>query len=545
MGDKISVYRPTGPARSAERVVASGLRRSWESTTVALVDNGKPGALALLTGIADELDIPAERRVMVPKQIASRPMNDDELRTIKENCDAAILAVGNCGSCTSWTCHDAITVTSDFGIPAALIVTTPFIHIGQHVSRSLGYPDLPMVAVEHPVGDLPFEVIRARGAKSAIAVREALLGVADRAAAPAATAPTDAPAETGDAELLVVERDQAAIDELYQANNWSDGLPIVAPTEERITAMLGRHAARADEVVGTVATGYGVATLRAIAVNAVMAGCSPEYFDVVVAAVKGVVDPAFNLHALQATTHPVGPMILVNGPVAAKIGMNAGTNAMGQGNRANATIGRALRLVLITIGRCVPGVTDRATFGNPGKYTFCLAENESASPWEPFHVSRGLAAADSAVTVFGAEGTHNMNDPASVSSTGLLKTFVGCMCTPGSNHHQFPRTEPLVVLAPEHATLLAREGFTRASLQEYFFQNARIPLAAFSAERIERFLSRRRPVWFGPGNTTRVAALADSPSDFLIAVSGGPGTHSVFVPSFGGTAAVTVPVEQP
>ena len=532
MIETVQLLRPTGPALVPAAAAAPTLDRAWATARVALVDNSKPGAVPLLDGIADGLGIPAERRDVIAKQIAPGPMNDEELARVKQ-CRAAILAVGNCGGCTSWTTKDAVTVAVDLGIPSVLIVTTPFELIASQVATSLGHPGLPIVAVEHPVGLLPYEVVHERGFGAAARVRDALEA--------AATGPTTA-AEAGDDELLAVRGDE--LDDVFMANGWSDGLPLVAPTPERVAAMLGRHRERADEVIGGVATGYGLATYRAVAVNAVLAGCRPAYFDVLVAAVRGVTDPAFNLHGIQATTHPAGPTVLVNGPVAERIGMNSGACVFGPGNRANATIGRALRLVLQNVGRSRPGETDRATFGHPGKYTQCIAENERDSPWEPFHVSRGFTSGTSAVTVLGTEAPQNMNDVASTTPEGLLKTIIGSMSSTGHNHHQYPRTQPFVIHSPEHAQLLAAAGFSRRAVQEYLFEHARVPIAAFSDEKVARFLARRRPAWFGQDNTSGVAALADDPDDILIAVAGGPGTHSVFLPSFGPTLGVTTPLDE-
>jgi hypothetical protein len=535
MDHKIAVYRPTGPANQVTPTVVTGITAPWDQVRFALVDNGKPGARALLTGIADGLDIPQERLTVVSKQLASRPMNDAELQCIRDTSQAVVLAVGNCGSCASWTCHDAVTVASQLDLPAVLIITRPFEPLTRHVADSLGHPDLPVVQVEHGVGDLPFEVVHARGAKAAPQVREALLHPPVRGARPVT--------EMDEPGMVLIEPEQAVVDAWYIDNDFSDGLPIVAPTEARVISMLGRHIDDADQVIGRIATSYSAATLRAIAVNAVMAGCLPEYFDVVVAAVRGIADPAFNLHAVQATTHPVGPMILANGPVTEQIAMNVGTNALGPGCRANATIGRALRLVMQNIGRSIPGVTDRATFGQPGKYTFCLGENEAESPWEPFHVSRGFDRSASAVTVFAVEGPQNINDPGSVSAEQLLRTFTTSMCAPGSNHHQYPKTESLVLMSREHSSLLARHGHTRTSLQEHFFAHTRVPIGEFSTERVERWLAHCRPESFGPQNTTGVAAIADAPEDYLIVVAGGPGAHSMFVPGFGPSTAITVTLD--
>jgi hypothetical protein len=530
----IVIHSPAGPTVENRRIRRPRFEGSWQTARIALIDNSKHGAVPLLEGLADGLRIPEGRRTVVNKLVATKPLTDAELGEVGENADLAIVAVGNCGSCCSWACHDAVTIAAKLGIPSVVVITTPFANIAAQIARSMDYPDLPTVVVEHPVGDIPYEIVYQRAFEKAGWVRSEL--------ETAAAAPGEADAPAAAIETFAIGRDQEDVDQFFLGRNWSDGLPIVAPTAERVSAMLGRHLARADEIVGRVPTGLGAASLRAIAVNAVMAGCRPEYFDVLVAAVKAVCAPEFNLHAIQATTHPVGPMIMVNGPIAERIGMNSGTNVFGQGNRANATIGRALRLVLITIGQGVPGHTDRATMGQPGKYSFCFAENEAESPWEPYHVSRGFAASDSVVSVFGSEGPMNMNDLA--SDTELLKTFIACMLQPGSNHHQFPTTEPFLAISPEHAARLARIGFTRRSLQEYLYEHAEQPVSVHSAQKIEKLMARCRPQWFGPENTTGVAKLADRPDDYRIAIVGGPGTHSMFIPSFGDTVSVSVKVAE-
>jgi hypothetical protein len=535
MTEKLTIVSPAGVVVSDRRIADVALAGDWGSARVALVDNSKPGAVPLLNGVADGLHVPDDHRFVIEKDVSTIAMTEEQLAQIRENADVVFLAVGNCGSCCSWTCRDAVTVTADLGIPAVLIVTTPFAEIARHLANSLGYPQLPTVVVEHPVGDLPYDVVHGRGLAQADRVRTMLSG--------SVSAPDVVDQPTTDGETFVVSADQADIDAFFLEKAWSDGLPVVAPTVDRVDAMLGGHLDRADDVVAAVAPAFGGATYRAIAANAVMAGCLPEYFAVLVAAVRGVCAPEFNLGAIQATTHPVGPMIMVSGPVAGAIGMNSGTNAFGPGNRANATIGRALRLVLMTIGKGVPGVTDRATMGQPGKYTFCFAENAVESPWEPYHAGRGYSADTSVVTVFGAEGPQNINDLASVTGKELLKTITGTMLHPGSNHHQFHVTEPFLALSPEHAAVLSRSGFTRESLQEFLFEHARLPISAYSQEKVDRYLVRVRPDWFGPANQGGVVPLAESPDAFQIAVVGGPGTHSMFVPSFGGTVAVSTVVE--
>ena len=179
---------------------------------------------------------------------------------------------------------------------------------------------------------------------------------------------------------------------------WSDGLPVVPPTDERILRMLGGTERKPDEIVGLIPPNLAPCTVEKVAINAVMAGCKPEYMPVVLGVLEAALDPLFVLHGLLCTTHFSGPLVIINGPARA-IGMNSGVNALGQGNRANATIGRALQLIVRNVGGGLPGAIDRATLGNPGKYTFCFAEDESDPDWEPL-VERGLKPGLSAVTVF-------------------------------------------------------------------------------------------------------------------------------------------------
>lgn len=527
MADKLSVYRPTGPALSAPRVMVSDVSRSWDDLRFALIDNSKPGAAALLTGIADSLMIPEDRRVMIAKQVAPVPLSDEERTAVKELCDVAILAVGNCGSCCSWTCHDAVTLASELGMPSVLIVTTPFEQIAGQVASSLGYPELPVIPVEHPVGLLPFDLVRARGANVGSAVRDAILSAGSAAASYAK--------EASDDELLVVESDQTAIDDLYQENWWSDGLPVVPPTEQRVAAMLGRHASRADEVIGKVATGYGLATYRSIAVNAVLAGCRPAYFDTVVAAVKAVIDPAFNLHGIQATTHPAGPMIMVNGPIVDRIGMNAGSNTFGPGNRANASIGRALSLCIRNIGLAIPGGLDATTLGHPGKYSYCFTES-SASPWPHFHADRGFAAEESTVTVYAADAPLCLCDYGRTAAEELLLTIAESVAVPGT-YNAFFREDLWLVMAPEHAEIIDSDGWSKADVCRFMYEHARLPTATLRHRGLYGFADRSvRRAWLDQADD--MVPIVDSPDRVNIAVAGGPyGGYTAVI--FGSGISVT------
>jgi hypothetical protein len=206
------------------------------------------------------------------------------------------------------------------------------------------------------------------------------------------------------APTFEADDDLDAINRLYRERRWSDGLPIVPPTRDRVERMLQSTSRARYDVVARIAPGYGAATVERIAINAVMAGCDPAYLPVLIAACEAVAEPQFNLQGIQATTNPVAVWLVLNGPIARKLDVNAGLNCIGQGTWANATLGRAMRLVLQNIGGALPGDMDRATQGQPGKYTFCCAENEGESPWDPLHVERGFEREASTVALEGSIG---------------------------------------------------------------------------------------------------------------------------------------------
>ena len=339
-------------------------------------------------------------------------------------------------------------------------------------------------------------------------------------------------------DAIEMADDFEAINEVFYDRGWTDGLPIVPPTRERVEAMLRCCDRPHDLVLGQVAPRYGVATPIRVAANAVMAGCRPEYFPVLLAAVEALVAPDFNLYALQTTTHQCAVLTIVNGPIGREIGLNSRHNVFGPGWRANATIGRAMRLVLLNIGGGRPGESDMATIGQPGKFTYCIAENEEANPWDPLHVERGFARDATTVTLIGAEGPHNVNDPESRSAHGVLTTIAGTMAVTGANHVYFAG-EPLVVLCPEHATMIAREGLSKSDVKTFLHEHARIALERFSTENVERQMRVKWPEQFeGPAESVRIP-LARRSDDYMVIVAGGVGKHSAFIPTFGATRSPT------
>src|SRR5438477_1532609 len=258
------------------------------------------------------------------------------------------------------------------------------------------------------------------------------------------------------------------------ARGWSDGLPLVPPTEERVLRMLDGTARDPQEVLGLVPPALAAATVEKIAINAVMAGCKPEYLPVVLAAVEAVLEESFAMHGVLATTMFVGPVVVVNGPIRRRIGMNAKGNALGQGNRANAAIGRALQLVIRNIGGGRPQEVDRATLGNPGKLTYCFAEDEEGSSWEPLSVERGLALGQSAVTVFAGYGLQGIVDQKSRDPESLSRSFAESLKVLSNVKHA-PSCDALLVVCPEHHRTFKNGGWSKARLYEELYRLCEIP----------------------------------------------------------------------
>jgi len=328
-----------------------------------------------------------------------------------------------------------------------------------------------------------------------------------------------------------------AINALMRDKGWSDGLPIVPPTEARVAAMLEYCDRPWDVPIAKVAPRWGEATPLRLAANAVMAGCRPEYFPLLMLAIEAMCEEPLNLYGVQATTHLCAPLVIVNGPVVRELNINCGHNAFGPGHQANATIGRAIRLTLVNIGGAIPALGDMSTFGSPAKYTYLAAENEAESPWGPLHVDRGLPKEASAVTVIGAECLHNVNDHESLSAEGILMTIAGTLATTGNNDVYYA-AQPLIIMAPEHAKTVAG-GFSKSEAKRFLQKHATLPMGKFSIENIERRLKVTYKDRYANAGPDAPVYAVQNPDDIMIAVIGGAGKHSAVVPTFGATKAVT------
>ena len=333
-----------------------------------------------------------------------------------------------------------------------------------------------------------------------------------------------------DSQRIELVDDYDAVQNLYLERGWSDGLPITPPTPERVEAILAAANLDPQRVVAELPPHWGEATVERLAVNAVMAGCLPEYLPVIVAGVAAMSDPAFNLYAIQSTTHSCAPLLIINGPIRQQLGLNSSSGAYGPGWRANATIGRAVRLALLNIGGGYPGVGDMSTQGAPSKYGYCVAENEAENPWEALHLERGFSPDQSTVTALAGEPPHNINDHTGRSAEEILTIIAGAMAVTGANN-AYTGGETLLALGPEHAATIAGDGFSKDDIREWLNRHARIPLERYTQDTM---LERFGHIPDGP------VPMVATPEDLAIIVLGGPGKHSSWVPTFGGaTRSVT------
>ncbi len=308
--------------------------------------------------------------------------------------------------------------------------------------------------------------------------------------------------------------------EAYHRRGWTDGFPVVPPTESRVADFLVAGGMDDDETVFELHERRRRVPAGKVALNAIMAGCLPEYMPVLLAALEAMADPEYNLHSSAASTGGAAPFMVVNGPARAEIGLNMAGNIFGPGHRANASIGRAIRLVLINCLGAVPHLLDRSTQGTPGKFSFTFAEYEEASPWEPLNVEKGFDPGQSTVALLASEGPHNIQNHYG-QGRGILDTAAHTMSGLGS----LSDGQSFFVFAPEHAAHIAREFGDKKAVKEYLYENSGVPEALLhSTGKITT------PAW---GDRPGRVPHALSPSDIWIVVAGGEaGGHSSWIPSW-------------
>lgn len=318
--------------------------------------------------------------------------------------------------------------------------------------------------------------------------------------------------------------DALAAIEVCHAKGWTDGLPVIPPTPERVEAMLEAAGLAPDHAVTHIEHRAVTVTAEKVAINAVMAGCKPGYLPVVIAAVEAIGDPAWGYHGPGTSTGGAAALVVVNGPIARELDINVGDNLFGPGWRANASIGRALRLVMRNVCGSRPGGLDRATLGHPGKLSYVIAEDEAGSPWLPLHVERGFRPEQSTVTVMAAEAPHQFYNQLSSTAEGVLATLCDDMRISGNVAGQ---PEYLVILAGEHTRTIAADGWDKARIRRFIFEHTHSSLAHL--KRTHRLAGAVRP-----GDEDRLRPLVEAPEDILVIAAGGQGgAFSAYIPGWG------------
>lgn len=456
------------------------------------------------------------------------PASPQMLEEIAGTANAAIVGLGNLGTETEW-CVDAGVALQKMGVPSVVLVSERFKQAALVGLKARG-------AHEDCLIVLPFSETLDYGTPQEVERQaDRVLQEGEhrlvRSTVTAAVHPRR-PARNA-LESIELPGNTEEAGEWFRERGWTDGLPIAVPTEARVDAMLRQLGRDPGEVLGYLGPSGGAATLEKVAVNAVMAGCRPEYLPILVAVTQAIADPAFGLGAIQVASSSVTPMIIINGPVRQLCKVNCGRGALGPGWQANATIGRALRLMMMNIGSGTPGTVDMAVLGQPGKYTFCLGEYEEESPWEPLHVERGFSPTQSAVTVAPVMGSMNILTQYR-EAKNVLAMVADAMAYMGANCVELGSGQPVVVFTTGHAKLLAQQGFTKQRVKEWLFEHARIHADSFPKERSTANFE---------DNLVRdgdQVCLTKRPEDILIVVAGeAEACHVTHCPGFGGSDAVT------
>jgi hypothetical protein len=318
---------------------------------------------------------------------------------------------------------------------------------------------------------------------------------------------------------------------------WTDGLPVVPPTADKVQTMLEAAGLAPDHQVAYIEHRAVSISAEKVAVNAVMAGCRPEYMPVVVAAVEGIGDPRWSYHGPGTSTGGAGVLMVVNGPIARELDINAGDNLFGPGWRANATIGRALRLVMRNVCGSMPGLLDRGTLGHPGKLSYVIAENEAESPWTPLHVERGFRPEQSTVTVMAANGPHQFYNQLSNTAAGVLTTLADDMRISGGVMGQ---PQYLVIIAGEHMRTIAEDRWGKKEIRQFLWEHTQSSHAHL--KRTQRMAGASTPE-----DESKMRPLVETPDDILVVAAGGrAGAFSAYVPGWGSkrsSQAITVAIK--
>ena len=452
------------------------------------------------------------------------------------------------------------------GVPAVAIAARSFARAWQSCVDGWGQPGTAFVTIPHATTGQQPDYIRKMVDEQ---IDDIILGLTRLTATPAGNGRARNGGES--TETLIVEMDETplgldAVNRFLEERDWSDGMPVIPPTPAAVEAMLKGTKRDPQDVVMVMEPGFGLATVEKIAVNAVMAGCAPEQLPVLLAAIDCIAQPEMNHRDMQVSGHTEAPLILVNGPIARKAGINSGTTAMGPGviNRPNTAIGRALRLCLINIGYCKAGAGDPNFIGLPTKFGMCIAENEDLSPWQPYHMDKGYRHDESAVTVVTVTGPADILDSSSRNHLDTLDNIGSNMAyrysgaggwlrgwqsaQVGHTNKRVPYQGPYhpIILSPSRAVILAEAGMSKQDAQEWLHEHCRISLSDVLGSRgmpkdaNGKWLTHPELQHLENDSHATIPAL-ESPEQYLLFVTGGSTHYANFF--YGTYGIATMPVE--
>lgn len=536
-GAKLEVLSPV--AEQDDRAYAPSARiDTLNGKIIGLAWNRKPGGGAALSRVAEHIEerFPDATIVRFDDDI---PFGPETIERIVDKCDAVIGSTADCGACSSWLAHDMIEIEKG-GVPTVMITARAFVDDAGMSMKAYGMPDLPTAVFE----GVEFTSSADETIHALIdpIIGDIVDGLTKRSKPTTSAGPAELVADWAESEVFSGPDTLSAwrrFNEEFMDRGWGDGFPLIAPTPDAVREMCTGTARDPQDVVALLEPAFGIATVEKLAICAVMAGCRPAHLPVLIACVEAMTDAKYWLRNVAVSTSPHAPMIVLNGPIVKRLGVNSGRCALGPGkpSRVNTVIGRALRLIMMNVGHSYPGTLDMDTIGAPNKYSMCLAENEDDSPWEPLHVERGFRRDQSVVTMFSVESQMEIYDLKNHTPETILNGYAGTVNSLGSTHTRqwmYPRrhADNAILLSPTHAKAIAEHGWSRNDVRRYLYEKATVP-----AEMLQIILDDDRIMpsmrWVreaAPGTPIRVTGGYDW---FHVIVVGGPVGKSSFTSGHG------------
>lgn len=472
-----------------------------------------------------------------------RHVTPGDVQKIGEECDAVIGTTADCGSCTSWLIRDLIEFEKR-GVPTVGFVASQFVSDARHSASSFGIRDLALAIVPLPFTNQSESEIRGNVDENIDVVVEGLTTPLKKAERAARLTVFGEEWLDFDGQDLLAAMEQ--MNAQFLTYGWSDGFPLVPPTEDRVERMLRGTRRDPEEVVAVLEPGFGKATVRKIAANAVIAGCRPEFLPVIIAAVECMAEPKINLRNKSQSTCPHAAVIWINGPIRERIGLNSGTCALGPGapSFANTAIGRAVRLVMMNLGHTYPGISDMDTIGSPTKYSMVVAENQEQSPWAPFHVDAGFKEEESVVSLLFGCGICELQDFVNHDPGRMTDVFASAAMNIGNvstggwllGRRSDPRSgtnekeHHVMLICPDHAERFRVAGWSKSDLQQAMFRKARVPFEKLMLQKEPEAFKESHPtlqwLWDSPGS---LLPVVEDPECFEIVVVGGGAGRGAFL----------------